>query len=316
MAITSKFYTGPVNNTTWASGTRALPYRYMVRSINDFQVQINGAITRGFTVTTGVAAGGGIEDTNDATITGAAQALPLNATDRWWMIGLRRIWGATKATTVDWIAGSNVEAIPVRPSTPGIEDFQPLALAFVPANGTAITILRDLRVVADNGGVMIAFSDLVRDFMDAPGTVLRIVGATAITEWTRGYTTGLALAWTSANVSDTADTGWTAIPTVLTAGWSSTLEGRRIGNRVELRGTIDPNGGNWGAINTSWDVVVAMPLNFTPSQSRVYLLPSGIPGSAGIAFRVSVSSARAVTVRCSSASHTGAVYINVSYIVD
>lgn len=314
MAITSKFYTGPVNNVNWASGTRALGYRYMVRSIDDFKVTINGTVTRGFSVAPGVAAGGGVEDTNGAVMSDVSQTLPLNATDRWWLIGLRRIWGATKATTVSWVAGTSTEALPVRPETPGIEDFQPLALAFVPANGTAITILRDLRVVADNGGSMIAFSDLVRDYLNTPGTQLRVVQATGTVEWTRHYTTGLALTWSSVDV--TPDTGWTAITTVLTAGWTSTLEGRRIGNRVELRGTIDPNGGNWGAVNTSWDVVVAMPLNFTPVNSRVYLLPSGIPGSAGIAFRVSVSSARAVTVRCSAASHTGAVYINVSYIVD
>lgn len=201
MTITSRFYTGPVNNVNWASGTRSLGYRYMVRTIDDFKVTVNGAVTRGFSVSAGVAAGGGIEDTNDAPILGAPQALPLNATDRWWLIGLRRTWGATKATAVDWIAGTSAEAIPVRPETPGTEDFQPLALAFVPASGTAITTLRDLRVIADNGGTMLAFSDLVRDYINTPGTMLRITQSTGTVDWMRHYDASSALVWSSVDTT-------------------------------------------------------------------------------------------------------------------
>lgn len=314
MTITSRFYTGPVNNVNWASGTRALGYRYMVRTIDDFKVTVNGPVTRGFSVSAGVAAGGGVEDTNDAPILGAAQALPLNATDRWWLVGLRRTWGATKATTVDWIAGTSAEAIPVRPESPGVEDFQPLALAFVPGNGAAITVIRDLRVVADNGGTMIAFSDLVRDFVNTPGTQLRIVQSTGTVEWTRHYTTGMALAWSSVDV--TPDTGWVAIPTTLPSPWTSTLNARRIGNRVELRGAIDPNGTVWGAINNVQTLVNNLPAQFTPSANRVYVLPSGLPDSAGIVFRVSVASNNVIQGRCSATNHANSVYLNVSYLVD
>lgn len=313
MTITSRFYTGPVNNVNWASGTRSLGYRYMVRTIDDFKVTVNGAVTRGFSVSAGVAAGGGIEDTNDAPILGAPQALPLNATDRWWLIGLRRTWGATKATAVDWVAGTASEAIPVRPETPGTEDFQPLALAFVPANGAAITVIRDLRVVADNGGTMIAFSDLVRDFVNSPGTQLRIVQSTGTVEWTRHYTTAMALAWSSVDV--TPDTGWVTIPTTLGSPWTSTLKGRRIGNRVELKGEIDPSGTHWGAINNAQTVVNNLPANFGPTTSRVFILASGLPDSAGIAFRVSVTGS-SIIGRCSATNHASSVFINVSYLID
>lgn len=185
MTITSKFYTGAVNNIDWALGMRGTAHRYAVQDHDgtgtSFKVAINGSITRGYTVAAGVASGGGITDINDATLTGASFALPFNATDRWWLIGLKRTWGGTLATVVDYIAGTSTKAIPSRPSTPGTQDFQPLALAFVPAGGGAITQMVDLRAISNGAGPLVAVDDMVKDYLNAVGTQLLING----TRWTR-----------------------------------------------------------------------------------------------------------------------------------
>lgn len=183
MTITSKFYTGAVNNIQWAEGLRAASYRYVVSDDagtgTGFKVAINAGITRGFTIAAGVASGGGITDINDATLTGAPYAVPFNAADRWWLIGLRRVWGATKATSVDWISAGTTKVMPVRPMVPGIEDFQPLALAFVPAGGGAITILADLRALGGNSGHLTIFDPLAKDYLNQVGTRLLEVRSTA-----------------------------------------------------------------------------------------------------------------------------------------
>lgn len=178
MTITSKFYTGPVNNLDWTEGTDRLGYRYVAHGIDDFKVSVNGSSDRGYSVADGEASGVGIHDTNDAPILGN---LPFSASATWHLIGIRRRWGATNASTIYSIAGNATKQLPTRPVTPGTEDVAPLALAFVPAGGGGITSLVDLRCISGNAGVMVATDDLVRTFMVSVGTRIRI----GKTEWTR-----------------------------------------------------------------------------------------------------------------------------------
>jgi hypothetical protein len=182
MAITSKFYTGPVNNIDWATGTRRLGYRYVFHGPDDMRPAISGAMARGISFQSGVVSGSGVVDTNDDE---EVISLDAHASDRWHLVGVRRTWGATNASDFDSIIGTAVRQLPSRPTTPGTEDFPPIALAFVPAGGAAVTELIDLRLVSDNSGILVAVSeaggDLIRGFMATAGTQLRIGSV----DWTR-----------------------------------------------------------------------------------------------------------------------------------
>lgn len=190
MTIVSKFYSGGVNNADWAAGHRRLNYQYVVHGSTggELAVTIDGTVTRGYKIAIGNASGGGIFDKNDAIISGS---LPSNAAARWHLIGLRRNWG-TLTTTSHSIEGTTTEALPAgRPDTPGVEDVHPLALAFVPAGGSAITIIRDLRLFADNSGALVAAGgievvDLIKSFVTPIGSEF---WAGKI-KWTRTLTTG------------------------------------------------------------------------------------------------------------------------------
>jgi hypothetical protein len=201
MTITSKFYTGPVNNVDWAEGTALLGYRYAVGGTSDFIVTKNASAVRGVSIASGEAGGGGIYDVSDAT---EPLELPYNAANRWHLVGLNRVW-ATEETTPDSIEGTAVQQIPTRPNVRGVEDFHPLALCYVAGDSAEVSQIIDLRVIAYNGGVLVANSDLVRSFMNRVGTQIRIIDSNGwVLEWTRIIVGGSA-SWVS------RDTNWDRI---------------------------------------------------------------------------------------------------------
>jgi hypothetical protein len=241
MAITSKFYTGPVNNIDWATGTRRLGYRYVFHGPDDMRPAISGAMARGISFQSGVASGSGVVDTNDDV---EVISLDAHASDRWHLVGIRRTWGVTNASDFDSIIGTAVRQLPSRPTTPGTEDFPPIALAFVPAGGAAVTELIDLRLVSDNSGIMVAASeaggDLIRGFMATAGTQLRIGSV----DWTRVITEA-GLAWSSYDHEPTRITGISAFSGGFGSGWSRRAAGSllvRNGNHRFFVGVSDKAG--------------------------------------------------------------------------
>jgi hypothetical protein len=201
MTITSKFYTGSVNNVDWAEGTALLGYRYAVGGTSDFIVTKNASAVRGVSIASGEAGGGGIYDVSDAS---EPLELPYNAANRWHLVGLNRVW-ATEETTPDSIEGTAVQQIPTRPNVRGVEDFHPLALCYVAGDSAEVSQIIDLRVIAYNGGVLVANSDLVRSFMNRVGTQIRIIDSNGwVQEWTRIIVGGSA-SWVS------RDTNWDRI---------------------------------------------------------------------------------------------------------
>lgn len=216
MALTSKFYTGPVNNVQWASGVRRLGYRYIVHGYDDMRPSPSGAMVRGVSFQPGNATGGGITDNNDAT---EVISLASHASGRWHLAGIRRVWGATNASSFSSIIGTGTKQLPSRPTTAGTEDFQPIALCWVPAGGAAVTQVVDLRLISDSSGIMVAADpdagDLIRGFMSSVGTQLRI----GTVDWTR-ILNGSTPAWSSYNHEPTRITGTGAFSGGPGEGWS------------------------------------------------------------------------------------------------
>jgi hypothetical protein len=216
MALSSKYYTGPVNNVEWATGTRRLGYRYIVHGYNDMRPSPSGALVRGVSFESGGASGGGIVDINDDV---EVISLASNAADRWHLVGIRRTWGATNASEFDSIIGTAVRQLPTRPTTAGTEDFHPIALCFVPGGGAAVTEVLDLRLISDNSGIMVAADpdagDLIRGFMATAGTQIRV----GTIDWTR-VLNGATLAWSSYNHVPTEITGTGAFSGGPGSGWS------------------------------------------------------------------------------------------------
>lgn len=216
MALTSKFYTGPVNNVEWASGVRRLGYRYIVHGYDDMRPEPSGAMVRGVSFQAGSASGGGIVDTNDDV---EVISLASNAADRWHLVGIRRVWGATNASSFSSIIGTATQQLPTRPTTAGTEDFHPIALCFVPGGGAAVTQVLDLRLISDNAGIMVAADpaagDLIRGFMASAGTQIRVGSV----EWTR-ILVGATHAWSSYDHEPTRITGIGAFSGGPGSGWS------------------------------------------------------------------------------------------------
>lgn len=240
MAITSKFYTGAVNNIDWATGHRRLGYRYVVHGTEDMRPAISGAMVRGVSFEGGGASGGGIVDINDDV---EVISLDAHASDRWHLVGIRRTWG-TDVSEFDSIIGTAVRQLPSRPTTAGTEDFHPIGLAFVPGGGAAVTELIDLRLVSDNAGIMVAASedggDLIRGFMASAGTQLRIGSV----DWTR-IITGSGLAWSSFDHEPTRIAGVGAFSGGPGSGWARRAAGSLLvvdGDRRTLVGVSDKAG--------------------------------------------------------------------------
>lgn len=104
------------------------------------------------------------------------------------------------------------------------------------------------------------------------------------------------------------DTGWVNITAA--AGFTSTLQVRRIGDQVTYRGTLVPNT-DWGAAN-SLQMPVAVggvPAEFRPPASLIYIGASGATSAANL-FRVAIQSNGGIQVRCNTAAHTNSCSVN------
>lgn len=105
------------------------------------------------------------------------------------------------------------------------------------------------------------------------------------------------------------DSGWVNITAA--AGFTSTLQVRRIGDQVTYRGTLVPNT-DWGAAN-SLQMPVAVggvPAEFRPPASLIYIGASGATSAANL-FRVAIQSNGGVQVRCNTAAHTNSCSVNM-----
>lgn len=298
MTISSRFYTGFVNNIEWAEGTRRLGFRYAVGGFDDFKVEVDPTGTRRVKILAdgAIATGGGIEDTADADELLTLADAPAG-TSQWHLVGLRRVWGATNATSVSSITGTSTKQLPTRLATPGVEDFQPLALVQITYGETLPTAVADLRTVADNAGLLVAFDDLVRSYMDAPGTMIRVVPPTGTAaQWVRAYTAGGTPSWermwlpTVPVGATDYDTGWITLDTL--TGWSPVSgippQVRRIGHEVMFRGRVRTTSGNDVSGSHTPLYVPGTPtgLKLRPSDTRDSVAVQG-PGGA---FRIFVGS--------------------------
>jgi hypothetical protein len=116
------------------------------------------------------------------------------------------------------------------------------------------------------------------------------------------------------DVADFADTGWQAV--TATSGYTSDLLARFHHGRAELNGTIAPTT-DWGSANAQ-NVAVnpgGVPSFARPTTNNLYIAISS-DTNAGVQFRVTIHANGQISVRCNSASHTGAANINYVYSTD
>ncbi|MDQ7877377.1 hypothetical protein Q9R08_05235 [Microbacterium sp. QXD-8] len=206
MAITSRGYEGTIDYEDWAIVTSHFGSQYSVFGADAFSAAA-GASDREVVLQPGRAAGHGILDDSDATISVVGGTVATGS--RWDLIALRRNW-ATGATTPVIIAGSAAKAIPARENDPGEEkDDQPLWLARFSAGQTAVQELVDLRCWFGDGG-MVAKDLLARDYLTRIGTRIRIQGIS----WMLAFD-GATPAW----VPDSVYVGATAPPYFPNLGW-------------------------------------------------------------------------------------------------
>lgn len=110
------------------------------------------------------------------------------------------------------------------------------------------------------------------------------------------------------------DGGWVAIPAA--AGFTSSLDARLIGGRIQYRGTLLPNT-DWGAANSLQQPVATggIPVELRPPISLIYVCATGAT-TAATNFRVAIQSNGGIQVRCNTAAHTNSVSINPSMLDD
>ena len=126
------------------------------------------------------------------------------------------------------------------------------------------------------------------------------------------------------SVSDTVaphvhDTGWVTIPTTLGSPWTSTLRARRIGSRVNWKGSVDPNSTNWGAINNPQTIVSDLATThpeFVPVDTMPFLFSANTPNSAPAQFRANIQSNGLIVARCSETNYAFGMNVVCDYLVD
>lgn len=107
------------------------------------------------------------------------------------------------------------------------------------------------------------------------------------------------------------DTGWVAVPAA--AGFTSSLEVRRIGRSVKMRGALTPVT-NWGAANSNQTPVAVggIPAGSRPAANIAFICAT-TAGTAATIFRVLIAATGTITVRCDTATFVSAVNIGVCY---
>lgn len=174
MADTSYGYPGSVNAAAladWLPNVAAA--QYSVAGANDAKVTV-GSGDRGISIRSGTVIGDGILDifNSNTTLNLAAVA----SGSRWDMIVLRRTWSSTPGASTSVytiIQGSATKGLPARNNNKGVQSDQPIALCRVQSGSSTVQEIVDLRCWAHNGGLY-AKDDLVKGYLDEPGTELTI----------------------------------------------------------------------------------------------------------------------------------------------
>lgn len=173
---------------------------YSVEGPGDLRVTAEGDGDRAITVAPGAAWGDGVLSIWN---TGAGlNGSPVGSGSRWDTVVIRREWTPneepTGTATLVLIEGGVTPTIsPLRTTDRGVTTSdQPLALVRFDAGSTEVGQIIDLRVWAGAGGGMVALSDSVRQYLDAPGTQVQI----GSTQYTRTMVSG-SPQWTTADMA-------------------------------------------------------------------------------------------------------------------
>jgi len=179
MAITSYGYPGAiVPGAVWAEMQQLLGRAHVVPGKSDWEPSAYGASARTVRLAPGTIGGDGILDKSDAPID--VQLPTVGSGTQYFLVGANRVWGATNKTTPGYVAGTSARALPAFTDNPGVQAFQPTALARVSAGDPTITDLVDLRAIAQEPGVYTIFDDLALQLIARPG-VLAYNAVTGIT---------------------------------------------------------------------------------------------------------------------------------------
>lgn len=178
--VVSVGYGGTIDEVAWANITPHLGADFGVMGAGDWRVTADPTGDRRVKIAPGVAFGRGVFDTLDLETTFQFPAIASGS--RWDVLYVRRSWsGGGGTTTLHREAATTAGDIPgTRQDNPGVVVDQPLALVRLVAGQTVPAEIVDLRVWQANGGA-VAVSDKVLQYLNAPGTEVRI-GATV---WTR-----------------------------------------------------------------------------------------------------------------------------------
>lgn len=208
-----------------------------------------GSADREVRLSPGAGFGCGVLDRSTAE---ASIVLPASASGSvYHLIHVHRDWNLNRST-FDSKAGTSARQIPGRATTPGQSDDQPLWLARVDAGKSQVQELIDLRV----WGGSYAVDDLVRQYMNQLGTVLRIGNTT----WRRVIDTLGNPAWTN------GDTGETSIN--LNGGWSVEPDGAPPTFRVR-DGMVSLNGRIRAGASVATPHAFTLPSAARPVTERV-----------------------------------------------
>lgn len=148
--------------------------QYSVDGPLDAKVTTNAIGDRGVTIAPGTVIGDGIYDVFESGTNLNFGSVASGS--RWDMVVLRRTWSSTIGASTSIytiIPGSATKGLPARNNNKGVLSDQPIALCRVQSGSTAVQEVVDLRVWAHNGGVF-ALDDLVKSYLDQPGTHLTI----------------------------------------------------------------------------------------------------------------------------------------------
>jgi hypothetical protein len=169
-------YSGPVSNEEWSvfAGNMASPYAVLPDEDDpygdpslSFRPSILSGSARTVRIGPGRAFGAGVIDTNDDYID-VSLPDPGGSGFRWYLVALRRTWGATNASSIVYIQGGSSAATALVPNNrakgPGIQDDQPLALVLCKGGEATIHRLVDLRLFYGPGGLY-AINPEVQQFL-------------------------------------------------------------------------------------------------------------------------------------------------------
>jgi hypothetical protein len=174
--------TNPYTETAWANAFPSIGLAsYGVRSPLDWKVTAVAGQDRTVSIASGRGFGHGVTDLTYANET--IQLDTISAGSRWDLIAVRRDWNPTAGVTkfVKVNGGATAVVPGGRLAEAGNIDDQPIALVQVTAGQTQPTAIIDLRTWVGDGGGLIAEHDLVRTFLNATGTRIRVDGV----DWTR-----------------------------------------------------------------------------------------------------------------------------------